>query len=149
MLKLFFYTLLVFFQSYVIQDIDKHQVKNLLNNEVTVIDVRTEKEFKEGNIKTSFNLDFQKREFIDSLEKLDKSGDLSYLDGIENQFTQMRYEFERVYSKTRVVNKSEDYILDQDHHHHPANQTINFDWQFLGEIMVLNKIKKTYNYEKI
>ena len=60
MLKLFFYTLLVFFQSYVIQDIDKHQVKNLLNNEVTVIDVRTEKEFKEGNIKTSFNLDFQK-----------------------------------------------------------------------------------------
>ena len=73
MLKLFFYTLLVFFQSYVIQDIDKHQVKNLLNNEVTVIDVRTEKEFKEGNIKTSFNLDFQKREFIDSLEKLDKS----------------------------------------------------------------------------
>ena len=45
MLKLFFYTLLVFFQSYVIQDIDKHQVKNLLNNEVTVIDVRTEKEY--------------------------------------------------------------------------------------------------------
>ena len=73
MLKLFFYTLLVFFQSYVIQDIDKHQVKNLLNNEVTVIDVRTEKEFKEGNIKTSFNLDFQKREFIDSLEKLEQN----------------------------------------------------------------------------
>ena len=72
MLKLFFYTLLVFFQSYFIQDIDKHQVKNLLNNEVTVIDVRTEKEFKEGNIKTSFNLDFQKREFIDSLENLNK-----------------------------------------------------------------------------
>ena len=83
------------------------------------------------------------------LEKVDKSGDLSYLDGIENQFTQMRNEFERVYSKTRVINKSEDYILDQDHHHHPANQTINFDWQFLGEIMILNKIKKTYNYEKI
>ena len=83
------------------------------------------------------------------LEKVDKSGDLSYLDGIENQFTQMRNEFERVYSKTRLINKSVDYILDQDHHHHPANQTINFDWQFLGEIMILNKIKKTYNYEKI
>ena len=54
-----------------------------------------------------------------------------------------------MYSKTRVINKSEDYILDQDHHHHPANQTINFDWQFLGEIMILNKIKKTYNYEQI
>ena len=47
--------------------------KNLLNNEIVVIDVRTNKEFKEGNIETSFNLDFQKREFIDSLDKLDKN----------------------------------------------------------------------------
>ena len=31
-----------------------------------------DKEFKEGNIKTSFNLDFQKREFIDNLESLNK-----------------------------------------------------------------------------
>ena len=73
MLKLFFYTLLVFLQSHIIQDIDKQEVSNLLNNEVVVIDVRTNKEFKEGNIETSFNLDFQKREFIDSLYKLDKN----------------------------------------------------------------------------
>ncbi|MBT6318280.1 MAG: rhodanese-like domain-containing protein [Cryomorphaceae bacterium] len=73
MLKLFFYTLLVFLQSHIIQDIDKQEVSNLLNNEIVVIDVRTNKEFKEGNIETSFNLDFQKREFIDSLDKLDKN----------------------------------------------------------------------------
>ena len=73
MLKLFFYTLLVFLQSHIIQDIDKQEVTNLLNNEIVVIDVRTNKEFKEGNIETSFNLDFQKREFIDSLDKLDKN----------------------------------------------------------------------------
>jgi rhodanese-related sulfurtransferase len=72
MLKLFFYTLLVFFQSYVIQDVNKEQVNNLLDKQVIVIDIRTDKEFKEGNINTSFNLDFQKREFIDSLERLDK-----------------------------------------------------------------------------
>ena len=72
MLKLFFYTLLVFFQSYVIQDVNKEQVNNLLDKQVIVIDIRTYKEFKEGNIKTSFNLDFQKREFIDSLESLNK-----------------------------------------------------------------------------
>ena len=72
MLKLFFYTLLVFLQSYGIQDISKEQVNNLLDKQVIVIDIRTEKEFKEGNIKTSFNLDFQKREFIDSLESLNK-----------------------------------------------------------------------------
>ena len=72
MLKLFFYTLLVFLQSYGIQDISKEQVNNLLDKQVIVIDIRTDKEFKEGNINTSFNLDFQKREFIDSLERLDK-----------------------------------------------------------------------------
>ena len=72
MLKLFFYTLLVFFQSYVIQDVNKEQVNNLLDKQVIVIDIRTDREFKEGNIKTSFNLDFQKREFIDSLESLNK-----------------------------------------------------------------------------
>ena len=73
MLKLFFYTLLVFFQSFVIQDVDKQEVKDLLNSQITVIDLRTNKEFDEGNIQTSFNLDFQKREFIDNLEKLDKN----------------------------------------------------------------------------
>ena len=58
MLKLFFYTLLVFFQSYVIQDVNKEQVNNLLDKQVIVIDIRTDKEFKEGNIKTSHTLDF-------------------------------------------------------------------------------------------
>ena len=72
MLKLFFYTLLVFFQLHVIQDVNKEEVNNLLDKQVIVIDIRTEKEFKEGNIKNSFNLDFQKREFIDSLETLNK-----------------------------------------------------------------------------
>ena len=48
MLKLFFYTLLVFFQSYVIQDVNKEQVNNLLDKQVIVIDIRTDKEFKEG-----------------------------------------------------------------------------------------------------
>ena len=72
MLKLFFYTLLVFFQSYVIHDVNKEQVNNLLDKQVIVIDIRTDKEFKEGNITTSFNLDFQKREFIDNLESLNK-----------------------------------------------------------------------------
>ena len=42
MLKLFFYTLLVFFQSNVIQDVNKERVNNLLDKQVMVIDVRTE-----------------------------------------------------------------------------------------------------------
>ena len=72
MLKLFFYVLLVFLQSPVIQDINKDQVYSLINDKVTVIDLRTEKEFENGKIGSSLNIDFQKREFIDNLNKLDK-----------------------------------------------------------------------------
>ena len=83
------------------------------------------------------------------LEKLDKSGEFNSIYGIENEFINMRMNFENIYKKTRIINKPNDYILDQDHHHHPANQTINFDWQFLAEIMLLEKIKQTYNHENI
>jgi rhodanese-related sulfurtransferase len=72
MLKLFFYVLLVFLQSPVIQDINKDQATSLINDKVTVIDLRTEKEFENGKIGSSLNIDFQKREFIDNLNKLDK-----------------------------------------------------------------------------
>ena len=72
MLKLFFYVLLVFLQTPVIQDINKDQVNSLINDKVTVIDLRTEKEFENGKIGSSLNIDFQKREFIDNLNKLDK-----------------------------------------------------------------------------
>ncbi len=72
MLKLFYYILLVFLQSPVIQDIDKDQVNNLIHDKVMVIDLRTEEEFENGKIESSFNIDFQKREFIDNLNKLDK-----------------------------------------------------------------------------
>ena len=72
MLKLFYYILLVFLQSPVIQDINKDQVNSLINDKVMVIDLRTEKEFENGKIGSSLNIDFQKREFIDNLNKLDK-----------------------------------------------------------------------------
>ena len=72
MLKLFYYILLVFLQSPAIQDINKDQVNNLIDDNVMVIDLRTEEEFEDGKIRSSFNIDFQKREFIDNLNKLDK-----------------------------------------------------------------------------
>ena len=78
------------------------------------------------------------------LEKVDLEGDLKHIINLENEYNRMREKFEKVYSRTRILNKPKDYILDQDHHHHPANQTINFDWQFLSEIMLLKKIKETY-----
>ena len=56
-------------------------------------------------------------------------------------FSSVRAQMETVYSQTRVLNKPEGYFLDQDHHNHPANQTVNFDWQFIGEILMLQKIE--------
>ena len=56
------------------------------------------------------------------------------------QFSAMRKEFEEVYSKTRILTKPENYILDQDHHVHMANQTLSFDWQFNAEILFLEKL---------
>ena len=78
------------------------------------------------------------------LEKVDFDGDIKHIKNLESEFNSMRNEFERIYSKTRILNKPDDYILDQDHHHHPANQTLNFDWQFLSEILLIKKIKETY-----
>jgi hypothetical protein len=50
---------------------------------------------------------------------------------------------EEVYGKTRQLNKPADYILDQDYHHHLANQARNFsDWQFYVEHLFIKKIEK-------
>ena len=51
----------------------------------------------------------------------------------------MRDRFEKTYSKTRIIHKPKDYILDQDHHH-LANQMHSFDWQFTAELLMFEKI---------
>ncbi|RLD83492.1 MAG: glycoside hydrolase family 20 [Bacteroidetes bacterium] len=61
---------------------------------------------------------------------------------LPKEFEILRKEFEKVYSKTRILTKPDNYILDQDHHVHLANQTISFDWQFYAELLFLEKIVK-------
>lgn len=63
---------------------------------------------------------------------------------LDENFKIMRKQFESMYSQTRILEKPNDYILDQDHHNHPANQSKNFDWQFFSEIFFLEKLKKKY-----
>ena len=63
---------------------------------------------------------------------------------LDENFKIMRKQFESMYSQTRILEKPKDYILDQDHHNHPANQSKNFDWQFFSEIFFLEKLKKKY-----
>jgi hypothetical protein len=78
----------------------------------------------------------EESEIIDGLKKLTV------------EFKNVRGQFENIYSKTRILNKPEGYILDQDHHRHPANQSITYDWQFTAELMLLKKMNnhfKTHN----
>lgn len=80
-----------------------------------------------------------------TLEAFDKSTQeysdrLSAISGLQGQFGKMRSTFEEVYGKTRILTKPEGYILDQDHHQHSANQTRSYDWQFIAEIALLNKV---------
>jgi len=63
---------------------------------------------------------------------------------LPEEFKILRKELEEVYSRSRVLNKPEGYILDQGHHVHLANQTISFDWQFLAELLFLEKLEHTF-----
>lgn len=64
------------------------------------------------------------------------------LAGMEEEWASIQSKVEEVYGKTRQLNKPVDYILDQDHHVHLANQALKFsDWQFYVEGLFLEKVK--------
>ncbi|WP_097047326.1 family 20 glycosylhydrolase [Flagellimonas pacifica] len=81
-----------------------------------------------------------------NIERKQALGELTKLN---EQFSKLRSEFESVYGKTRILNKPDNYILDQDHHVHLANQSLSFDWQFYAEILFLKKLEETINHETI
>ncbi|HMB64133.1 MAG TPA: glycoside hydrolase family 20 zincin-like fold domain-containing protein [Eudoraea sp.] len=63
---------------------------------------------------------------------------------LPSEFEQIRAQLEKVYGETRILEKPDDYILDQDHHAHLANQANSFDWQFQAELLFLDKIKREF-----
>lgn len=67
---------------------------------------------------------------------------LAELSKLKQQFGELRKEFESTYGKTRILTKPNDYILDQDHHVHLANQSLSFDWQFYAELLFLQKLEE-------
>jgi hypothetical protein len=70
---------------------------------------------------------------------------LAVLQQLTPEFETIRARLEEVYSQTRILSKPEGYKLDQDHHHHLANQSINFDWQFGAELAFLEKLNNLIN----
>jgi len=75
----------------------------------------------------------------------EKQEALARLKKLPEEFRSLRVEFEEVYGRTRILHKPEGYILDQDHHLHMANQSMNFDWQFWAEIYFLEKLETHIN----
>lgn len=65
------------------------------------------------------------------------------LAGMREEWTAIQSQLESVYGKTRQLDKPADYILDQDHHVHLANQALKFsDWQFYVEGLFLDKVDR-------
>jgi hexosaminidase len=92
-------------------------------------------------------IQFSNRALITLAELDDPSGEKramaeQKLKGMAAEWTAIQSDLEKVYGKTRQLNKPADYILDLDHHHHLANQAKNFsDWQFYVESLFLEKVK--------
>jgi len=63
---------------------------------------------------------------------------------LSEDFNGIRAGLEQVYGQTRILEKPDDYTVDQDYHNHLANQTTSFDWQFTAELFFLEKIEREF-----
>ena len=72
MLKFLLTISLVLIQSLIIQEVEKPNVFELMNQEVTLVDLRTDIEFDRGTIGESINIDFRGKDFLEKISKLDK-----------------------------------------------------------------------------
>ena len=93
-------------------------------------------------VRFSGNAVFNMYMFDISMEGIEKQEALDKLKGLPGEFSLLREEFERVYAETRILHKPEGYLLDQDHHYHMANQSLNFDWQFQAEMHFLERLDR-------
>ncbi len=85
------------------------------------------------------------------LQELDQAGKDQKADALEKlktlieEWPAIQSNVEMVYGQTRSLDKPEDYVLDQDHHAHLANQARRFsEWQFYVEELMIKKINEKY-----
>jgi hypothetical protein len=81
------------------------------------------------------------------LEKYDRASSASERKSSKNElekfvagFVDLRKNYENVFSKTRILANPDNYIPDQNQHHHLANGTNNNDWMFVYELALNKKI---------
>jgi len=99
------------------------------------------------------SIQFSNRALLTLAELDEPSGErrsqaLQKLAGMKEEWNAIESKLESVFSNTRQLNKPDDYLLDQDHHVHLANQAKNFsDWQFYVESLFLKKIESLQEKE--
>lgn len=59
-------------------------------------------------------------------------------------FADIRKSYETVSTRTRVLQNPDDYVVDQNHHHHLANGTNNSDWMYVYELALNRIIEKQF-----
>lgn len=79
-------------------------------------------------------------EKYDRASAQDKRAVIVQLRDYAGSFSKLRVEFERVYSKTRIMGNPEGYQMDNNVHGHLANGTSNTDWMFMYELPMTLKV---------
>jgi len=70
MLKLLLTIPLVLIQSLVIQEVEKPSVLELVDEQVTLVDIRTDLEFERGTIAESININFNNKNLLKRFQNL-------------------------------------------------------------------------------
>lgn len=59
-------------------------------------------------------------------------------------FDTLRKSYENLTTRTRVLHNPDDYVPDQNHHHHLANGTNNSDWMYVYELEVNKSVREKF-----
>jgi hypothetical protein len=62
-----------------------------------------------------------------------------------SSFDNIRANYENLTTRTRVLHNPDDYVADQNHHHHLANGTNNSDWMYVYELALNDAIRKKFS----
>lgn len=62
-----------------------------------------------------------------------------------DSFSDIRKSYEDLTTRTRMLHNPDDYLLDQNHHHHLANGTRNSDWMYVYELAAIAAIQQKFS----
>lgn len=86
-----------------------------------------------------------KLEQYDKAESPEKSKAAKEVSEYAQSFDALRRSYEQLTTRTRVLQNPNDYVPDQNHHHHLANGTNNSDWMYVYELALNKSIQEKFS----